>query len=119
MNEPVKYKVRHISNKMELLDREIKYLINKIKIWKPKQDPATNNQTDGGKTEETTENQEESPLDSAVGADTEKEKSAEEQTTSGDEQEQQRGVPVTDETLFVPEREEPISEKEEDPHQEL
>ncbi|KAK0086459.1 hypothetical protein PV325_003173 [Microctonus aethiopoides] len=36
--ETVKYKVRDIANKMASLDREIKYLVNKAKIWKPKQD---------------------------------------------------------------------------------
>lgn len=122
LNEPVKYKVRHISNKMELLDREIKYLINKIKIWKPKQEAAIN-QTDS-KTEQATENQEELPLDLATEADAEKDKSAGEQTISNNEQEQQQEVPVTDEmqeSLVIPEREEPPSESkvEEDTHQEL
>lgn len=122
LNEPVKYKVRQISSKMELLDREIKYLINKIKIWKPKQEAAMNNQTDS-KTEEATENQEESPLDSTTEANIEKDKSAEEQAMSNDEQNQQ-DVPVADEmqeSLFIPQREEPPSENEveEDTHQEL
>ncbi|XP_017876518.1 hypoxia up-regulated protein 1 isoform X1 [Ceratina calcarata] len=48
--EPVKHKVRDIANKMALLDREVKYLINKAKIWKPKQEPGTN------QTESTNEN---------------------------------------------------------------
>ncbi|XP_076246856.1 hypoxia up-regulated Grp170 co-chaperone protein isoform X2 [Calliopsis andreniformis] len=43
LHEPVKYKVRDIANKMALLDREVKYLINKAKIWRPKQETATNN----------------------------------------------------------------------------
>lgn len=46
LNIPVKYKVRQIANKMELLDREIKYLLNKVKIWKPKQEAAANQTTD-------------------------------------------------------------------------
>lgn len=41
MYEPVKYKVRDIANKMALLDREVKYLVNKAKIWRPK--PETTN----------------------------------------------------------------------------
>lgn len=49
LNEPVIYKVRDIANKMAILDREVKYLLNKAKIWRPKQEPATNN------TEETSE----------------------------------------------------------------
>jgi hypoxia up-regulated 1 len=36
------YKARDITNKMALLDREIKYLLNKAKIWKLKQDIVTN-----------------------------------------------------------------------------
>lgn len=40
--EPVKYKVRDIVNKMALLDREVNYLINKAKIWRPKQESITN-----------------------------------------------------------------------------
>lgn len=46
----MKYKVRDIANKMALLDREVKYLINKAKIWRPKQESATNH------TESTNEN---------------------------------------------------------------
>ncbi|XP_011349400.1 hypoxia up-regulated protein 1 isoform X2 [Ooceraea biroi] len=52
LNQPVKYKVRSIANKMELLDREIKYLLNKMKIWKPKQEAETNQTTDGKSTTE-------------------------------------------------------------------
>ncbi|XP_015428864.1 PREDICTED: hypoxia up-regulated protein 1 [Dufourea novaeangliae] len=50
LHELVKYKVRDIANTMALLDREMKYLINKAKIWRPKQDIATN------QTESTNEN---------------------------------------------------------------
>lgn len=35
-SEPVKLTVKLISEKMALLDREVKYLVNKLKIWKPK-----------------------------------------------------------------------------------
>ncbi|XP_043284263.1 hypoxia up-regulated protein 1 isoform X2 [Venturia canescens] len=34
--EPIKYRVQDIANKMAILDREVKYLVNKAKIWKPK-----------------------------------------------------------------------------------
>ncbi|XP_014212176.1 hypoxia up-regulated protein 1 isoform X2 [Copidosoma floridanum] len=37
---PVPYKVRDIANKMAMLDREVKYLVNKAKIWRPKVDPV-------------------------------------------------------------------------------
>jgi len=52
LNQPVKYKVRNIANKMELLDREIKYLLNKVKIWKPKQETETNQTYSKSTTEE-------------------------------------------------------------------
>lgn len=45
LNAPIKYRVRDIANKMAILDREVKYLVNKAKIWKPKQEkpsPAAN-----------------------------------------------------------------------------
>lgn len=47
LNAPVPYKVRDMANKMALLDREVKYLINKAKIWKPKQEPAANTTESG------------------------------------------------------------------------
>ncbi|XP_011152376.1 hypoxia up-regulated protein 1 isoform X2 [Harpegnathos saltator] len=121
LNEPVKYKVRQITNKMDLLDREIKYLINKIKIWKPKQEAAANNQTDS-KAEQATENQEEPPLDVTTETNAEKDKSAEKETASNEQRQERQQVPVTDkESVFIPEREEPLSENEveEDTHQEL
>lgn len=34
--EPVKLTVKLLSEKMQGLDREVKYLVNKIKLWKPK-----------------------------------------------------------------------------------
>lgn len=34
--EPVKLTVKSISEKMAALDREVKYLVNKLKLWKPK-----------------------------------------------------------------------------------
>lgn len=35
-NEPVRLTVKSISDKMSIVDREVKYLVNKLKIWKPK-----------------------------------------------------------------------------------
>lgn len=35
-NEPVKLTIKALTDKMAALDREVKYLVNKIKIWKPK-----------------------------------------------------------------------------------
>lgn len=54
-NEPVKLTVKHLTDKMAFLDREVKYLVNKIKRWRPKEKPkekktknetATNNATE-------------------------------------------------------------------------
>ncbi|XP_037041018.1 hypoxia up-regulated protein 1 isoform X2 [Bradysia coprophila] len=35
-NQPVRLTVKSISEKMASVDREVKYLVNKMKIWKPK-----------------------------------------------------------------------------------
>lgn len=35
-SDPVQMTVKSITDRMALLDREVKYLINKLKIWKPK-----------------------------------------------------------------------------------
>ncbi|XP_039497676.1 hypoxia up-regulated protein 1 isoform X1 [Drosophila santomea] len=39
-NADIRLTVKDITDKMSLLDREVKYLVNKIKIWKPKAKPA-------------------------------------------------------------------------------
>lgn len=38
-NEPVRLTVKAITDKMSYLDREVKYLVNKIKMWRPKTPP--------------------------------------------------------------------------------
>lgn len=38
-NEPVRLTVKHLTDKMAFLDREVKYLVNKIKRWRPKEKP--------------------------------------------------------------------------------
>lgn len=109
---------------MELLDREIKYLLNKVKIWKTKQEAAANsNQTDS-KVEPATEEQEELPVTSAD--DTEKEKSAKEQTASDKAQQQEEPIleaadDVTQDPLVISENEKlRLSDEEvEEVHQEL
>lgn len=120
LNIPVKYKVRQMANKMELLDREIKYLLNKVKIWKPKQE-ATANQTTDSKAERTIEENGESVTDSDI----EKDKFAEEQSTSDNVEDQQEptleATDTTQDPLLVPESEEPqlTEERVEETHQEL
>ncbi|XP_071555809.1 hypoxia up-regulated protein 1 isoform X2 [Temnothorax nylanderi] len=114
LNIQVKYKVRQIANKMELLDREIKYLLNKVKIWKPKQESAANQTTDN-KGERTIEENEEP----AAGSDTEKGKAAEEYT---EEQRQEPETTDTQDPVLLPESEEtqlPKEEVQEKTHQEL
>lgn len=59
LNQPVQYKVRQIVSRMELLDREVKYLLNKVKIRKPKQE----NNTASNKTERPIEEAKESEVE--------------------------------------------------------
>ncbi|XP_055902240.1 hypoxia up-regulated protein 1 [Eupeodes corollae] len=45
-NQELRLTVKDITDKMALLDREVQYLVNKIKIWKPKVKPTvTENKT--------------------------------------------------------------------------
>lgn len=104
---------------MELLDREIKYLLNKVKIWRPKQEAATNNQTDN-KGEHMAENQEEPSVDS------EEEKSTKGESADNTEEQQKEPVLETTDTtqdpLVMPESEETRlgdGQVEEEVHQEL
>lgn len=50
--EPVKYKIRDVFNKISILDREMKYFMNKVKIWRPKTPETVQNQTDKSTGEE-------------------------------------------------------------------
>lgn len=108
-----------MANKMELLDREIKYLLNKVKIWKPKQEAT--NQTTNSTAERTLEENEESAADSDI----EKDKSAEEQPSDNLEEQQQESIMEADTTqdpVLLSESEEPQLPKEEieeEMHQEL
>ncbi|XP_020290286.1 hypoxia up-regulated protein 1 isoform X2 [Pseudomyrmex gracilis] len=95
MNQPVQYKVRHIAQKMELLDREVKYLLNKVKIRKPK--PET---TAGNKTERPTEET--------------KESAEEEETETSNTEEDTLVIPETDKSQTTN-----TQNPEEDEHQEL
>lgn len=38
-SEPIKLTVKLMTDKMAFLDREVKYLVNKIKMWRPKEKP--------------------------------------------------------------------------------
>ncbi|XP_037828781.1 hypoxia up-regulated protein 1 [Lucilia sericata] len=64
--EEVRLTVKHITDKMGLLDREVKYLVNKIKIWKPKTKPAKKDKkkkekVEGAEEEEVKNKEEEAP----------------------------------------------------------
>lgn len=51
-NEPVKLTVKLLMDKMAALDREVKYLVNKIKMWRPKKvEKPANEKGDGNTTE--------------------------------------------------------------------
>ncbi|XP_012264301.2 hypoxia up-regulated protein 1 isoform X2 [Athalia rosae] len=75
LHEPVKYTVRDIANKMAILDREVKYLVNKAKIWRPKpkeesaknktsetSDEGTIETPDGSESPEVSTSQDEAPV---------------------------------------------------------
>ncbi|KYN00925.1 Hypoxia up-regulated protein 1 [Cyphomyrmex costatus] len=120
LNIPVKYKIRQIVNKMDLLDREIKYLLNKVKIWKPKQE-TTANQTTDSKAERTIEENEDSVTDS----DTKSDKFAEEQLSDNVEEQQQEPISetmdTTEDPLNLPKSEKPLTKEkvQEETHHEL
>lgn len=70
-NEPVRLMVKHLTDKMAFLDREVKYLVNKIKAWRPKEKPKpkkkkkAENETITETTEPADESQQEVPLEKA------------------------------------------------------
>ncbi|XP_017493042.1 PREDICTED: hypoxia up-regulated protein 1 [Rhagoletis zephyria] len=45
-HDEVRLTVKDITDKMSLLDREVKYMVNKIKIWKPKVKPTKKTKKD-------------------------------------------------------------------------
>ncbi|KPJ17240.1 Hypoxia up-regulated protein 1 [Papilio machaon] len=67
-NEDIKLTVDSIREKMSNLDREVKYLVNKMKIWRPKK--PVKKESDN-KTETVIENEKETTPDTADGAETE------------------------------------------------
>ncbi|XP_063910653.1 hypoxia up-regulated protein 1 [Zophobas morio] len=53
--DPIKLTVRSITDKMGALDREVKYLVNKIKLWRPKKVEKSKEETEPEKKEESEE----------------------------------------------------------------
>lgn len=74
--EPVKLTVKSISEKMAALDREVKYLVNKLKLWKPK------------KVEKPKEEKIETPGDNATEAEGEKPETSQEAPQEKQEEEE-------------------------------
>ncbi|EDX16924.1 hypoxia up-regulated protein 1 [Drosophila simulans] len=101
-NADIRLTVKDITDKMSLLDREVKYLVNKIKIWKPKVKPAA----------EKEKKKEEEVVASGSGDDTKSEdgEQQQEQATKEDQQEQE---PVDEITPT------PAEEETKTPHSEL
>uniref|UniRef100_A0A182JHS1 Hypoxia up-regulated protein 1 n=1 Tax=Anopheles atroparvus TaxID=41427 RepID=A0A182JHS1_ANOAO len=61
-NAPVRLTVKDITDRMAMLDREVKYLVNKLKLWRPKVKPTPPpkpEKTVGGEETEKEENEKE------------------------------------------------------------
>ncbi|EDW43968.1 hypoxia up-regulated protein 1 [Drosophila sechellia] len=101
-NADIRLTVKDITDKMSLLDREVKYLVNKIKIWKPKVKPAA----------EKEKKKEEEVVASGSGDDT-KSKDAEQQQEQATKEDQQEQEPVDEITPT------PAEEETKTPHSEL
>lgn len=63
-NEQVRLTVKDLTDKMALLDREVKYLVNKLKLWRPKVKPTPppKVEKEGKKIDETEPKSEEEPV---------------------------------------------------------
>ncbi|CAK1543227.1 unnamed protein product [Leptosia nina] len=70
-NEDIKLTVESIREKISNLDREVKYLLNKLKIWRPKKPKKEENKTETI-TESEPEQQEEQPVEEEPPKETEK-----------------------------------------------
>ncbi|XP_053978833.1 hypoxia up-regulated protein 1 isoform X1 [Hylaeus volcanicus] len=125
LHDPVKYKVRDIANTMAVLDREVKYVINKLKVWTPNQE-ATTNQTES--TNENATETKEGPESETVpksASDSETVKLPEESTTDESSTHTQKPVELntSEDSIVIPENNEDRSShkstQEEEAHQEL
>lgn len=104
-----------MANKMALLDREVKYLINKAKIWKPKQEPVVNatENAAGNKTKDSNDSSSESLPESDKNK-TEETKPIPDSETESNESKDEKLVLESSDTT-----EEKNADNEEDLHQEL
>ncbi|XP_041981667.1 hypoxia up-regulated protein 1 [Aricia agestis] len=80
LNEDIKLTVDSIREKMANLDREVKYLVNKMKIWRPKKPAKKENATETVVEPEAKEEDKKEQEENAD-AETEKEEKVEETTT--------------------------------------
>ncbi|KAL3265420.1 hypothetical protein HHI36_009624 [Cryptolaemus montrouzieri] len=62
--EPVVLTVKSITDKMGVLDREVKYLVNKLRLWKPKKEETTDKPKNQRKRKEKEDVKEEVKLES-------------------------------------------------------
>lgn len=62
-HDEVRLTVKDITDKMSLLDREVKYMVNKLKIWKPKVKPSKKPKKDNKTETNETSGEEESASD--------------------------------------------------------
>ncbi|XP_039961742.1 hypoxia up-regulated protein 1 [Bactrocera tryoni] len=79
-HDEVRLTVKDITDKMSLLDREVKYMVNKLKIWKPKVKPTKKTKKDN-KTETTEKNGEEESTSGANNEEQTKEEEPESENT--------------------------------------
>lgn len=86
-NEQVRLTVKDLTDKMALLDREVKYLVNKLKLWRPKVKPTPPPKLekeavkDDAKSDEATETKSEESAGEPVLEEPKLDDSSEEQTT--------------------------------------
>ncbi|XP_037930648.1 hypoxia up-regulated protein 1 [Teleopsis dalmanni] len=69
-HEEIRLTVKDITDKMSLLDREVKYLVNKLKIWKPKQQPQKSDKNTDDESEDETSDTHKETTESGSGKQT-------------------------------------------------
>ncbi|XP_012274717.1 hypoxia up-regulated protein 1 isoform X2 [Orussus abietinus] len=123
--EPVKYKVQDIASKMDILVREVKYLMNKEMIWRPKQN-ATGSQADKSEKEmpSTGKSPEaESPAGFKTSSEADTPKESTDHSTDSIEEQSSESTETTERVLELPGSSEPSransETSEKDAHHEL
>ncbi|XP_073831152.1 hypoxia up-regulated Grp170 co-chaperone protein [Musca autumnalis] len=109
--ENVRLTVKDITNKMSTLDREVKYLVTKINLWKPKAKPSKKDKKKDKKDDEKKSEEEDKEEGSSSGDDANETEKVTEQTEDSNKEEQVE-IPVTEKKS---EGEEKTGDKEEVP----